>query len=90
MNTSCHKIEPLAAASMVPIIGKVLATVKVTAAPFPTITLDPEPETVHVAFVVAFAKMVYVIPAVVKSAGLSPEPLDKAFQLPKVANEPEL
>ena len=86
----CQTTEPLAAASIVPVIGKVSATVNVTAEPFPTTIFELAPETLQEASVVAFVKMVYVIPAVVKSAGLSPEPLDKAFQLPKVANEPEL
>ena len=52
LNRCFHTTLPDAVASIVPVIGNVSATVKVTAEPFPTITLEFEPN-VQTASVVA-------------------------------------
>ena len=46
-----HTTLPEAVASIVPVIGNVSATVKLTAEPFPTITLEFEPKVQEAAVV---------------------------------------
>ena len=85
--------EPLEAAaiSIVPVIAPADDMVNVVAATdaSPKTILEPVPETVQAASVEALFKILYVIPAVVKSAGLEPVPFAKLVQLDVVDNEPD-
>ena len=77
--------------SIVPVIAPADDMVNVVAAAdaSPKTILEPVPETVQAASVVALFKILYVIPAVVKSAGFEPDPLAKLVQLVVDDNEPD-